>query len=242
MSLNGAAALLGESLAYFLGGALATFVAVHIGIPFLAQSWGIRPVIAWFVSSGALVAFFFCAAISAVRRRTGARSVPETLNALRLRRPSPADLAWAVGGLIGVALLTGAVVTVSSRLFGTDLLSKESYGSFLQLTELEPSEYWIFLAWLPYFFFNIAGEELLWRGYLLPRQVLAVGSSAWILNGLLWAVFHSAIGWRIALVLLPIEFIVPYVVQRRQNTWLGILTHGAYNGSGFILVALGVVK
>jgi membrane protease YdiL (CAAX protease family) len=234
--------LLGESLAYFLGGALATFVAVHIGIPFLSERWGISPVIAWFLTSGLLVVFFFCAAIVAARRQMGARSLTGTLQALRLHRPSRADLAWAVGGLIGVVLLTGAVLTVFSRLFAIDLLSKESYGSFLQLGKLEPSEYWIFLVWLPYFFFNIAGEELLWRGYLLPRQVSAVGSSAWIVNGLLWAVFHAAIGWRISLVLLPIEFIVPYVVQRRQNTWLGILIHGAYNGSGFILVALGVVK
>lgn len=52
----------------------------------------------------------------------------------------------------------------------------------------------------------------------------------------------GAIGWRIAVVLLPIEAIVPYIVQRRRNTWLGMLIHGAYNGSGFILVALGVIK
>jgi hypothetical protein len=52
-------ALLGESLAYFVGGALATFVAVHIGIPFLSESWGIRPVIAWFLTSGLLVTFFY---------------------------------------------------------------------------------------------------------------------------------------------------------------------------------------
>jgi membrane protease YdiL (CAAX protease family) len=189
-----------------------------------------------------LVAFFFFAAIAAARRRTGSLSIVETLQALGLRRLSGADLAWALGGLMGVVLLTGAVVTVFSRLFAIDLLSKESYASFLQLGKLEPSQYWIFLVWLPYFFFNIAGEELLWRGYLLPRQVLAVGSCAWVLNGFLWAIFHSAIGWRIALVLLPIEFIVPYVVQKRQNTWLGMIIHGAYNGSGFILVALEVVK
>lgn len=62
------------------------------------------------------------------------------------------------------------------------------------------------------------------------------------MNGLLWAVFHAALGWRIALILLPIEFIVPYVVQKRHNTWLGIFIHGVYNGGGFILVALGVGK
>jgi membrane protease YdiL (CAAX protease family) len=152
-----------------------------------------------------------------------------------------ADVAWAIGGLLGVVVLTGVVIILFSRFFSIDLLSKESYGSFLQLGKLKPREYSIFFVWLPYFFFNIAGEELLWRGYLLPRQVNAIGRSAWLFNGLLWVVFHLAIGWRIAIVLLPIEFIVPYVVQKRQNTWLGIIIHGLYNGAGFISVALGAV-
>jgi membrane protease YdiL (CAAX protease family) len=134
------------------------------------------------------------------------------------------------------------VVTTFSTIFSINLLSQDSYASFLRMEKLKPNEYWLFLAWLPYFFFNIVGEELLWRGYLLPRQAIALGRYAWILNGLLWAIFHVAIGWRIAIVLLPIEFIVPFVVQRRQNTWLGIIIHGLYNGSGFVMVALGIAS
>jgi membrane protease YdiL (CAAX protease family) len=68
------------------------------------------------------------------------------------------------------------------------------------------------------------------------------GGRKWILNGLLWAVFHTAIGWRLALALVPLEFIVPYIVQKRRNTWIGVLVHGVYNGIGFILVALGYVS
>lgn len=236
------AALIAESLAYFLGGALALYIAVEFGIPVLDESFGIAPVFGWFLTSGLLVAFFFFAAILAARRATGSKSFTATLHALGLRRLDRTDLVWAFSGLVGVVVLTGAVVTTLSQLLSIDLLSKESYASFLQLEELRPSEYWIFLVWLPYFFFNIAGEELLWRGYLLPRQVKAIGSQAWIFNGVLWAVFHAAIGWRIALVLIPIEFVVPYVVQKRRNTWLGVLIHGIYNGSAFILVALGVAK
>jgi membrane protease YdiL (CAAX protease family) len=141
---------------------------------------------------------------------------------------------------VAVVVLTVAVVGAFSLLFSIDLLSRESYSSFLQIGKLRPDQYWIFLVWLPYFFFNIAGEELLWRGYLLPRQERAIGSKAWLVNGLLWAVLHSALGWRIAAILLPIEFVVPYVVQRRNNTWIGIIIHGIYNGSGFISAALGL--
>jgi membrane protease YdiL (CAAX protease family) len=231
-----------ESLAYFLGSALALYVAVNYGIPHLHQNYSIRPLVGWWLASGVLVLTLFVAAFLASQRRTSAKSLRKILAALNVRSLNRTDLLWAFGGLACVVVLTGIVVTTLSTIFSINLLSQDSYASFLRMERLKPNEYWLFLAWLPYFFFNIVGEELLWRGYLLPRQAIAFGRYAWILNGLLWAIFHVAIGWRIAIVLLPIEFIVPYVVQRRQNTWLGIIIHGFYNGSGFVMVALGIVS
>ncbi len=240
--IKGRISVLLESLAYFLGGAVVLYAAVHYGIPYLHQRYGISPLVAWWLTSGVLVCALFIAALAAARRTTGARSVRGTLSALSLRPLNMTDGLWVLGGLAGVAVLTGLVVTLFSNLLSINLLSQESYSAFLRMEKLQPNEYWLFLAWLPYFFFNIFGEELLWRGYLLPRQVGLLGRSAWLFNAALWALFHVGIGWRIAVVLLPIEFIVPYVVQKRRNTWLGILIHGLYNGTGFIMVALGVVS
>lgn len=231
-----------ESLWYFLGGAIVLLVAVQYGIPFLHKAYGIAPLIAWWLASGIIVFLLFVGAILSARYRTKANSVRGILLALNIRSMSKTDILWAVGGLLGVVALTGIVVTVSAKLFSLNLLSLDMYASFLRMEKLKPSEYWLFLAWLPYFFFNIVGEELMWRGYLLPRQSATLGRYAWILNGFLWAIFHVGIGWRIAILLLPIELIVPYVVQKRQNTWLGIIIHGLYNGSGFVMVALGVVS
>jgi membrane protease YdiL (CAAX protease family) len=231
-----------ESLGYFLGGALVLYVAVNVGIPYLLQNYGVRPLVGWWLASGVIVLALFVAAFLASRRKTGARSLRQILTALNIRSLSRSDLLWAFGGLGAVVVLTGIVVTVSSAIFSVNLLSQDSYASFLKMEKLKPDEYWLFLAWMPYFFFNIVGEELLWRGYLLPRQVLILGRYAWIFNGILWAIFHVGIGWRIAIVLLPIEFIVPYIVQKRMNTWPGIIIHGLYNGSGFVMVALGVVS
>ena len=234
------ASVITESLCYFLGGAIALFVAVQCGIPFLHEAYGVAPLIGWWLASGIIVAGLFIGAILAARYRTKAKSRREILLALNIRSMNKTDTLWAIGGLLGVVALTGIVVTVFDKLFSLNLLSQDSYASFLRMEKLKPNEYWLFLAWLPYFFFNIVGEELMWRGYLLPRQSATLGRYAWILNGVLWAIFHIGIGWRIAIVLLPIEFIVPYVVQKRQNTWLGIIIHGLYNGSGFVMVALGV--
>jgi membrane protease YdiL (CAAX protease family) len=35
-------------------------------------------------------------------------------------------------------------------------------------------------------FFNIAGEELWWRGYIFPRQEKTYGRWTWLIHGLLW--------------------------------------------------------
>jgi membrane protease YdiL (CAAX protease family) len=230
-----------ESLVYFLGGGLALYVAVQYGIPLLQHHHDVSPLVGWWLTSGIIVLSLLVAALLGARRRTGAKSLGHILSALNIRSMNKADTLWAFGGLLSVVVLTAAVVSGVDRFFSMNLLSQGSYASFLRMEKLKPEEYWLFFVWLPYFFFNIVGEELLWRGYLLPRQVGALGRHAWILNGFLWAIFHIGIGWRIAIVLLPIEFIVPYVVQKRRNTWLGILIHGLYNGAGFVMVALGVV-
>lgn len=234
--------IISESLWYFLGGALALFAAVHYGIPLLHEQYGVRALIGWWLTSGVIFVVFFFAALLTARAQARAKSLVQVLLALNIRRLSKGDTLWAAGGLGLVVALTAIVVAACDRLFSINLLSQDSYTSFPRMEKLKTEEFWLFLAWTPYFFFNIVGEESLWRGYLLPRQAGALGRYAWAFNGFLWAVFHVGIGWRLAILLLPIEFIVPYVVQRRMNTWIGILIHGLYNGSGFVIVALGVVS
>ncbi|PYY12127.1 MAG: hypothetical protein DMG69_02250 [Acidobacteria bacterium] len=51
--------------------------------------------------------------------------------------------------------------------------------------------WWILIPYVLWMLvFNIGGEELWWRGYVLPRQELAFGMITWVVHGLLWSVFH----------------------------------------------------
>lgn len=81
-----------------------------------------------------------------------------------------------------------------------------------------------FIGW----FFNILGEELLWRGYLLPRQEVSYGKWAWLVHGLLWTLWHIFWKWNL-LNLLPITLSIAYVAQKTKNTSIPILVHGAVN-------------
>jgi len=93
----------------------------------------------------------------------------------------------------------------------------------------------VFAAWIPLFVTNILGEELCWRGYVLPRQEATWGPAAWLANGIPWCLFHWSLGWPILVMLLPITLLLPWVVQRRRNTWVGIIIHAVFNAAGFLL-------
>ena len=106
------------------------------------------------------------------------------------------------------------------------------------LKEFDPAEFlglalagqwWVPVAYIPCLLINILGEELFWRGYLLPRQELRFGKWAWLVNGIFWIVlFHLSMPW-IWLAVIPSLVLVPLAAQRLQSTWAPIVIHGMGN-------------
>lgn len=90
--------------------------------------------------------------------------------------------------------------------------------------------------------FNIGGEELWWRGYVLPRQELAFGRTAWIVHGIAWSVFHLFMQptlWdtiRMAISGLALS----YVAQHTRSTWPSIVGHSFGNLPFFLSLVRGV--
>ena len=112
--------------------------------------------------------------------------------------------------------------------------------SFMSFKPLSSGRYWILAAWLPFWILNIMGEEFLWRGVLLPRQEIAFGKWAWLVNGSGWLLFHLAFGPMLLITLLPIVLILPFAAQHQRNSWVGVLIHAGLNGPAFIAIALGL--
>jgi membrane protease YdiL (CAAX protease family) len=93
-------------------------------------------------------------------------------------------------------------------------------------------------------FGNIAGEELWWRGYLLPRQEAASGSVAWLFHGLFWAAFHlffQATAWDM-IRMMPTCCALAFVAQYRKSTWPGIVAHTVANGGVLIGILHGIMR
>ena len=96
--------------------------------------------------------------------------------------------------------------------------------------------WWLVWFWLGWLVINIGGEEILWRGYALPLQERIFGRYAWLINGLCWnLLIHFFLRWNFV-ALMPISLIIPYLVQRQKNTWIGVFIHGI--GNGLVLVVL----
>ena len=90
---------------------------------------------------------------------------------------------------------------------------------------------------------NIGGEELWWRGYLLPRQELAHGRAAWLVHGALWAAFHLFFQetlWDLVR-MLPTCCALSFVAQHRRSTWPGVFGHTFGNSPLLLLIVRGVM-
>src|SRR5215510_11127006 len=176
-----------ESIATFGFFSILLWLAIYVGIDGLRHTFGLSIMISWFVS-GTLIALLpmIVYTLSMVRRE-GAISLHDFAEHLRMKRLRAADARWVIGGLIGIAVASGVLLGIA-RLLDPKFLPTPP---FMEVPR--GNLFWIFLGWIPLFICNIFGEELLWRGYVLPRQELVFGKSAWLVNAVLWLLFHWSI-------------------------------------------------
>jgi membrane protease YdiL (CAAX protease family) len=102
-----------------------------------------------------------------------------------------------------------------------DFLSTDSGASMLH------GSWGLFALCVTMFAFNtVLGEELLFRGVLLPRMSDAFGKRDWVANGVLHAMYHLHMPWAIPASLFD-TFLVAYPARRYQSALFGIVVHSA---------------
>jgi membrane protease YdiL (CAAX protease family) len=73
---------------------------------------------------------------------------------------------------------------------------------------------------------TVLGEELLFRGVLLPRMSDAFGKADWVANGLLHTTYHWHMPWSIPASFVDM-FLVAYPARRYRSALLSITVHSA---------------
>jgi membrane protease YdiL (CAAX protease family) len=88
-------------------------------------------------------------------------------------------------------------------------------------------------------FNTVLGEELLFRGVLLPRMRGAFGRWDWLANGVLFAAYHVHEPWVIPTTLVD-SVALAYPSRRFRSAWMGIIVHSTQTVF-LTLVILGLV-
>src|SRR5215212_6135207 len=88
---------------------------------------------------------------------------------------------------------------------------------------------WVWYALIVVFvvFNTVLGEELLFRGVLLPRMQGAFGRFDWVANGVLFALYHLHVPWVIPQTLLVDTFVEAYPSRRYRSALIGIIVHSS---------------
>ena len=83
-------------------------------------------------------------------------------------------------------------------------------------------------------FNTVLGEELLFRGLLLPRMRGVFGRRDWVANGALFALYHLHLPWVIPSTLVDGILLLAYPSRRFQSAWMGIIVHSSASVFGVV--------
>ena len=211
-------------------------------VPMAMLAWGVAPLLAHaFSGPSALpravilcltagLAWQFILILTIVRREQGTLNWPVVEDALWLRAPAQPRTGqrggriWLI--LVPCLLLFGAEELVPSipPAAGHDLPSflESAAGSSL----LSGNWGWFAIIAAMTIFNTVLGEELLFRGLLLPRMRGAFGRWDWVANGVLFAVYHLHMPWAIPATLVD-TVAIAYPCRRYRSAVIGIIVHSA---------------
>ena len=251
------------SLAKILGiWALATVpmgVLSWIAFPLLAPDVGSYPLrsgVTRLVLLTLGLVWLFVLSIIIVRREEGDLRW-ETLKG-RLRLNTPRDPTsgeprrrlwlWVVPFLVAVALvelvlntpLESAWVSVFPFLAEPQGYSLDAIFQSREILARLEGAWWFFALFVIQAAFNtILGEELLFRGVLLPRMEGVFGRGSWVANGILFGFYHVHQPWGIPNSVIT-GLLYTFPTYRYRSTWMSIILHSAQSVYIAFLV-LGVV-
>jgi membrane protease YdiL (CAAX protease family) len=231
-----------------LRGIIAVWAAAALPMGLLA--WVVAPLVAdqlsgpnafmraLIVTLTAGLVWQFVLVMALVRRERGSLRFSVLRDALWLRRPR-APRTGRRGGklwLVVVPLIVASAAEASLAIPGP---AARDFGEFLGSDAgesfLAGAWGWFAITAVLVVFNTALGEELLFRGYLLPRMNGQFGRRDWLANGVLFAGYHLHTPWVIPTTLLD-TFILSYPSKRYRSALIGIAVHSAQS-----ILVLGLV-
>jgi membrane protease YdiL (CAAX protease family) len=145
------------------------------------------------VAFGGLGALVLVAALVAFRLEGYPSTWTAFRHRMRLPRPTRTVWLWTLAALIVALGVTMLIAPLAEAYLGIPLVNLPAETLAFRnsmnagFPEIELSGRWGVFLWLVFSLavLNIGGEELWWRGIILPRQEVVFGRWAWAVNGTL---------------------------------------------------------
>ncbi|WP_051707150.1 CPBP family intramembrane glutamic endopeptidase [Nocardioides aequoreus] len=226
---------------------LPTAALAWVGAPLLADSF--EGPSAWpraiLLCLTAGLVWQFILVMGAVRHEQGTLRWSVAKEALWLRPPRSPHSGRRGGRLWWLLVPLVLLVAATEELPSVPSPDHRDLGTFLQSNAgqdfLAGNWPWFALILTMMIFNTVLGEELLFRGLLLPRMRGAFGRADWAANGVLFAVYHLHTPWVIPASLLD-TLLVSYPASRYRSSLIGICVHSVQTvvlGALTLLVVLG---
>jgi membrane protease YdiL (CAAX protease family) len=220
-------------------------------VPMAVLAWVVAPAVA---GDGASRERFFITLLSALTFGLLWQAVLVLILVMRERRRDPSwtnirDRLWLRppqtatrrGGRLWwwVAVYAVALAALDLAPFGPAGPAGRSFGLFLDSDAGRATfhhAWWLYaLVAVELFLNTVVGEELLFRGLLLPRMRGAFGRADWVVNGVLFGVYHLHEPWVVPNAIVT-GFLCAGPSRRYRSALMGIAIHSVE--SVFFLVVL----
>jgi membrane protease YdiL (CAAX protease family) len=146
-------------------------------------------------------------------------------------QPNPRLWWWLVPLILGVGLLQLVPLQAAWEAIFPFLDEPKEY-SFAEMLDSEERKEALEGAWqlvglfvVLGLFNTFLGEELLFRGVLLPRMQGVFGRRDWIANGLLFGLYHLHQPWSYFSSIIDGVFLYAWPSRRFRSAWYGIIVH-----------------
>lgn len=225
--------------------------------PAVAPEWGVDPMGMGFARMATItvaLVWQFVLALFIVSREEGSLNWATIKRRLRLNTPhdpktgEPSRKMWrwlvplVLLHFAGALFISGALDELSVKIFPFLEPPGDGYvlGDFL-MSDDAPSYFagaWSILGmFVVMAVFNILGEELFWRGIMLPKMRGAFSKWDGVANGVIGGAYHLSQPWQIlgggifmwtAFMALPAKYF--------KSTWVSMIIHGSINVMWFFMI------
>lgn len=106
------------------------------------------------------------------------------------------------------------------------MLRPPEYALIENLAEPAVGQWWLLGVLLILIVFNyVLGEELIFRGVLLPKMYGTFGKWAFVANGILFSAYHIHLIWALPSQIILRDWIYAWASQRYRSYWVSALIH-----------------